>query len=79
MKAVGLILMILFAACSPADSQQKVDPGNEVDLTPTDLNRVRKGVPAPDFTLESENNQQITLSSYRGKKNVVLVFYRGYW
>lgn len=31
--------------------------------------------PAPDFTLPSSTGQDITLSSYRGQKNVVLVFY----
>ena len=25
------------------------------------------------------DGKKITLSTYRGKKNVVLVFYRGYW
>ena len=27
---------------------------------------------APDFTLEDHNRRQVTLSDYRGKKNVVL-------
>ncbi|WP_135228830.1 peroxiredoxin [Deinococcus fonticola] len=33
------------------------------------------GQPAPDFTLPASTGQDITLSSYRGHKNVVLVFY----
>jgi peroxiredoxin len=33
------------------------------------------GVPAPDFTLKDQNNQLVSLSSFRGKKNVVLIFY----
>jgi peroxiredoxin len=33
--------------------------------------------PAPDFTLASAQGSQVTLSSYRGKSQVVLVFYRG--
>ncbi|MPZ77608.1 MAG: redoxin domain-containing protein [Deltaproteobacteria bacterium] len=37
------------------------------------------GQPAPDFTLEDSDGKNITLSDYRGKKNVVLVFYRGHW
>lgn len=49
-------------------------------LTPaTDLDRVKVGDMAPDFTLESLDGRRITLSSYRGNKNVVLVFYRGHW
>ena len=33
------------------------------------------GTPAPDFTLRDQNQQPITLSSYRGAKNVLLVFF----
>ncbi len=45
----------------------------------TDLERVRAGVEAPDFTLEDQDGKQVRLSGYRGNKTVVLVFYRGYW
>ncbi|PYS58069.1 MAG: hypothetical protein DMF73_13975 [Acidobacteria bacterium] len=34
---------------------------------------------APDFTLQDQNNSKVTLSDVRGKRSVVLVFYRGYW
>jgi hypothetical protein len=34
------------------------------------------GEQAPDFTLDSVWGDPITLSEYRGRKNVVLVFYR---
>ena len=33
------------------------------------------GGPAPDFTLRDQFGQDVTLSSYRGKKAVVLFFY----
>nr|WP_296774291.1 peroxiredoxin [Rhodococcus sp. (in: high G+C Gram-positive bacteria)] len=33
------------------------------------------GALAPDFTLKDQNNQEVALSSYRGDKNVLLVFY----
>ncbi|TSE00124.1 peroxiredoxin [Skermania sp. ID1734] len=33
------------------------------------------GTLAPDFTLKDQNNQPITLSDFRGKKNVLIVFY----
>ncbi len=33
------------------------------------------GSAAPDFTLKDQAGTDVTLSSYRGKKNVVLVFY----
>ena len=35
---------------------------------------VREGEPAPDFTLESDTGEEVTLSSLRGK-HVVLYFY----
>ncbi len=36
---------------------------------------------APDFTLPAANrdNAEISLSSFQGDKEVVLVFYRAYW
>jgi len=36
---------------------------------------IKAGEPAPDFTLPDSDRKQVTLSSFRGKKNVVLVFY----
>jgi len=41
--------------------------------------RIGIGDIAPDFTLEDQNNNKVTLSDARGKSPVVLVFYRGYW
>ena len=36
---------------------------------------VETGAQAPDFTLKDQNKQDVTLSSFRGAKNVLLVFY----
>jgi cytochrome oxidase Cu insertion factor (SCO1/SenC/PrrC family) len=36
---------------------------------------LKVGDRAPDFTLTDTNGQQIKLSDFRGKKNVVLAFY----
>ncbi|OYN76367.1 peroxiredoxin [Mycolicibacterium sphagni] len=33
------------------------------------------GSPAPDFTLKDQNGQPVTLSDFRGRKNVLLVFF----
>lgn len=33
------------------------------------------GRPAPDFTLKDQNNEDVTLSSWRGHQAVLLVFY----
>jgi peroxiredoxin len=34
--------------------------------------------PSPDFTLKSFTGETVTLSSYQGEKNVLLVFNRGF-
>lgn len=36
---------------------------------------IEVGAIAPDFTLKDQNNQEVSLASYRGVKNVLLVFY----
>lgn len=36
---------------------------------------IEVGQEAPDFTLKDSANEDVTLSSFRGRKNVVLVFY----
>jgi peroxiredoxin len=57
----------------------QLGPKDGPDLAPTDLNRIKVGQPAPDFSLEDTDGKVITLSDFRSKKTVVLVFYRGYW
>ena len=39
------------------------------------MSEIAVGTEAPDFELRDQNAQSHQLSSYRGKKNVVLVFY----
>jgi len=36
---------------------------------------IEVGQPAPDFTLRDQNNEEFSLSSYRGTKAVLVVFY----
>ena len=68
---------VLVAACGEAPPT--LGPVDGFDLPPTDLERVHAGVAAPDFTLQAFTGESVTLSDYRGVKNVVLVFYRGHW
>jgi peroxiredoxin (alkyl hydroperoxide reductase subunit C) len=42
-----------------------------LDVTPT----LKVGDDAPDFTLTAQTGEKITLSQYRGQKNVVLAFF----
>jgi len=40
---------------------------------------LRVGERPPDFTLPDAAGRPVSLGDFRGKKPVVLVFYRGYW
>jgi len=71
------IILALLLYCPPVFAQ--LGPKDGGNLPPTELERVKVGQPAPDFTLEDVDGKNISLSDFRGKKTVVLVFYRGYW
>jgi len=43
---------------------------------PAGIPEVRVGSPAPDFTLEANTGEEVTLSDYRGHAVVVLYFVR---
>lgn len=71
--------LLLFPALLSGQRRPALGPADGPSDPPTDLDRVKVGDLAPDFTLESLDGRYITLSGFRGRKNVVLVFYRGYW
>ena len=74
-----VVLLALNAAVTVAQGAAGLGPTDGAGLPPTDLGRVAVGKPAPDFTLEEKDEGTVTLSSFRDRKNVVLVFYRGHW
>lgn len=51
-------------------------PTPAADPGVTDLERIKPGVEAPDFLLTDQDGGEHRLSDLRGKKRVVLVFYR---
>ena len=69
----------VFVALASPIAYARLGPRDGMELKPTDLERVKAGDTAPDFTLENVDGAEISLSDFRGKKNVVLVFYRGRW
>jgi cytochrome oxidase Cu insertion factor (SCO1/SenC/PrrC family) len=75
--AVVIVCGFLYFAVAVVNAQ--LGPKDGADLPPTDLERVKVGDKAPDFTLENMDGQKLTLSEVYGKRNVVLVFYRGQW
>lgn len=75
--------LVLAGACA-ADSGGAADdarlgPVDGLELPAADLDRVAVGDAAPDFRLASLRRGTLALSDYRGRKDVVLVFYRGHW
>ena len=46
---------------------------------PSSPTAVRVGERPPDFTLPDADGRPVSLADFRGRKPVVLVFYRGYW
>ncbi len=67
------------AAAAEEAAPMVLGPVDGHDLPPADLERVLAGSPAPDFTALSSTGEPITLSDYRGEKDVILFFYRGHW
>ncbi len=78
MKPLLFVFTLLLVSNQAAVSAQ-TGPQDEIKQAATDLDRVRVGHPAPDFTLEDSEGKNVSLADYRGKKNVVLAFYRGHW
>ena len=65
---LGLLVLVLGSASvnrlsAQADKKEVPEPS------------IKVGDEAPDFTLVDQNGNKVTLSSYRGKKNVALAFY----
>lgn len=77
LSALALISLSMPAVRGKAD--KALGPKDGHDLPAVDLARIKVGEIAPDFTLEDHNGSAVTLSDYRGKKGVILVFYRGKW
>jgi peroxiredoxin (alkyl hydroperoxide reductase subunit C) len=43
------------------------------------MSKVELNTPAPGFTLTDFNGNEVSLSDFRGNKNVLLVFNRGFF
>lgn len=78
-SSVALALTLGCVVAGQAQERPRLGPKTGPTDPPTDLERVKVGDPAPDFTLEALDGRRITLSGYHGQKDVVLVFYRGHW
>ncbi|MGH7847866.1 MAG: redoxin domain-containing protein [Candidatus Binatia bacterium] len=79
MLQIRFATTIIFLAFFISFAYAQLGPKDGANLNPTDLERVKVGDTAPDFTLENMDGKRTSLSDFRGNKNVVLVFYRGHW
>ena len=93
MRTVRAFALLVFTGllgmtgCGGAETPENADEQEDIVLGPVDghdlpgmdLERIMEGGSAPDFSLESYAGPVVTLSDFRGEKNVVLVFYRGHW
>ena len=77
--ALPAALVLLGVAPAAAQDRPVLGPIDGAGLPPLDTGRVAVGTLAPDFTLKSLGGGTVTLSQFRGKKTVLLVFYRGHW
>ena len=82
LAAFGVIVLCAVAGARTGAGAQvspALGPIDGAGLPPLDTGRVAVGTTAPDFTLEAKDGGTVTLSQFRGKKLVVLVYYRGHW
>jgi cytochrome oxidase Cu insertion factor (SCO1/SenC/PrrC family) len=75
----GLGVLPAFLSAPLFGQTPVLGPKDGHGLAPTDTGRISVGAIAPDFTLEALSGPSVTLSQFHGRKNVVLVFYRGHW
>jgi len=77
---VGLIIVLLVPSAFGASAAFKGNIYNPGQLKPIDSKlNVKIGDQAPDFTLPSVAGEKVTLSQYRGQKNVVISFVPAAW
>ena len=81
LRTIALVAVLGWMACGGEEPHTSpvLGPADGHDLPGVDLERLQVGDLAPDFTLESYDEGIVTLSDFRGDKNVILVFYRGHW
>ena len=79
LRNLPLVIAAFVVLITTAPAPAQLGPKDGAGLSASELDRIKVGQSAPDFTLEDANGKAITLSDFRDKKSVVLVFYRGYW
>ena len=68
LRSIAAIAFLALPAFVMAEEKAKILPA---DPKP----KIEVGKPAPDFTLKDEAGKDVKLSSFKGKKNVLIAFY----
>ncbi len=77
---LALLGILFLVGCAEGSTREaKLGPHDGADLPPVEPERVAVGDVAPDFTLPAHRGGTVTLSDFREKRDVILVFYRGHW
>ncbi len=71
LRLTALLFVLAVAACAGATSTAGTSAPLPGEALPAEA--------AYKFTLPSGLNGDVSLDSYAGEQNVVLVFYRGFW
>ena len=84
--ATVLLIAAITVACGsasePAAEEGESHPAAHVtgnEGTAAEASTPTMASAAPRFTLPSASGESVSLASFAGDKNVVLVFYRGFW
>lgn len=77
--ALGLLVSLAAACADRPAPPVRLGPVDGSELPPVEPERVAVGDTAPDFSLRAHEGEVVTLSDYRGTRDILLVFYRGYW
>ena len=82
-RKIACVLLIMGLSAAPAFALSDAYKGNIYDVgkrKPVDsVLKVKVGQAAPVFTLPSVSGRKVSLTDYRGKKNVVLSFVPAAW
>ena len=82
---IAALCMAVLALAACGTSSEPTAGGAEATIAPTATEVAATSVPAPSamlapaFELPNAKGDTVSLASYAGNKNVVLVFYRGFW
>jgi len=77
-RKLRVALTVVLAASLSCTACQR-DSHSSADQLKPRTSPLQVGDEAPNFTLEDQHNQKVTLAATRGSMPTVLVFYRGYW